>query len=141
MTLQLKSQNILYPPVPPTLDDERTLTTVSSQDTISTINTTQTERETFVPGKFDYIESISTREMLQNAWQAINQTEMWSFIAQPIERFMMSNNEKIYIISNKIAELGYDGHSGVSFGWTMRQMQIIAKHGEIKFREQYLKKH
>jgi len=140
MTSQLQSQNILYPPFPPTLDDDRTLTTVSSQDSFTTINITETEGETFVPGKFNYIDSISTREMLQNAWQAVNQTEMWPFVAQSIESFMMSTDVNIYIISNKMVELGYDGHSGFSFGWTMRQMQFIAKHGEIKFREQYLKK-
>jgi hypothetical protein len=32
-------------------------------------------------------------------------------------------------------ELGYDGHSGASFGWTMRTMQYIANHGEKKYKE------
>ena len=35
-------------------------------------------------------------------------------------------------------ELGYNGHSGYSFGWTMRQMQYIAEHGESNYMDTYL---
>jgi len=137
MTTQLQSQNILYPPVPPTFDEDGTLTTESSQQTIATINTI--ESETFITGKFDYVESTHTKEMLANAWQAINLTETWDFVRMPIESFMLSRDDKIWVITAKMKELGYYGHSGFSFGWTMRQMQFIAQHGEKKFREEYLK--
>jgi hypothetical protein len=30
-------------------------------------------------------------------------------------------------------ELGYTGHSGTSFGWTMRSMEFLAKHGKDEF--------
>ena len=36
-------------------------------------------------------------------------------------------------------ELGYDGHTGFTFGWTMRQIQSIAKQGEKKFMENWVK--
>ena len=101
------------------------------------------EREAnFVPGKFDYIkpESANYKEMLVNAYQAITQTETWDFVKQDCESFMFSNDPKIWVISNKMADLGYDGHSGSSFGCTMRDMQYIAQNGEKKFMEVYLRK-
>jgi hypothetical protein len=100
------------------------------------------EREvTFVPGKFDYIkpESSNYKAMLVNAYQAITQTETWNFVKQDCESFMFSEDPRIWVISNKMAQLGYDGHSGCSFGCTMRDMQYIAKYGEEKFMEVYLR--
>lgn len=142
MATQIGSQNILYPPVPPSLNEEGTITTVSSEETNATINSEymEIERETFVPGKFNYVDCIHTREMLANAWQAINQTEMWSFMKENIESYMLTNNKKVDIIYNKMEELGYKGHSGISFGITMRNMQYIARYGEEKFSEKYIKK-
>ena len=96
------------------------------------------EREaTFVPGKFDYIKPASSnyKTMLVNAYQAITQTETWDFVKQDCDSFMFSKDPKIDIISNKMAQLGYCGHSGSSFGCIMRDMQNIAQNGEKKFRE------
>jgi hypothetical protein len=151
MMTQLELQNILYPPSPPTLDEERSITTVSSQETIATLHTestinttltintaTTTETNSFVPGKFEYVECTHTREMLANAWQAINLTETWDFVRMPIESFMMSRDGRIWVITAKMEDLGYNGHSGCSFGWTLRQMQFIAQYGEVRFRETYL---
>ena len=90
------------------------------------------------PGKFLYINCISTRNMLQNAWTAITILELWSFMRKEQESYMFSNDPEINIISNKMSELGYDCHSGSSFGWTMRQMQYIAKYGEEKYMNNYL---
>jgi hypothetical protein len=90
--------------------------------------------DNFIPGEFKYINSKHSRNMLQNAYQAINQTETWNFVKKDIESFSFSNTTEIKLISNKMTELGYYGHSGVSFGWTMRQMQFIAKNGEEAFK-------
>jgi len=139
MTTQLVSENILFPPSPPTLDEERSINTGSSQETITTINTVITpETDTFIPGKFEYVKCAHTREMLANAWQAINLTETWDFVRMPTESFMMSRDDRIWVITAKMEELGYYGHSGNSFGWTLRQMQFIAQHGEARFRKTYL---
>jgi len=142
MTTQIVSENILFPPSPPTLDEERSVTTVSSQESIATLTTTSTinttETDSFVPGKFEYVECTHTREMLANAWQAINLTETWDFVRMPIESFMMSRDDRIWVITAKMENLGYYGHSGFSFGWTLRQMQFIAQQGEARFRETYL---
>ena len=62
-------------------------------------------------------------------------TETWNFVKQPTESFMMSNDNRIWIITAKMEELGYNGHSGCSFGWTMRQMQYIARNGEENYKK------
>ena len=90
-------------------------------------------------GEFKYISSYNDRVMMTNAWQAITLTETWDFVKQDIDSFMFCLEPQISIISKKMEELGYNGHSGSSFGWVMRNMQYIAKHSEAKFREEYLK--
>jgi hypothetical protein len=89
-------------------------------------------------GKFEYCDKRN-RDMLQNAFQAITLTETWDFVENPIESFMWSRDSRIDMISRKMSELGYNGHSGFSFGWTMRQMQSLAKNGEAEFKKYYLK--
>lgn len=87
-------------------------------------------------GKMDYIKDERSRVMLENAWQAINLTENWGFMCEStIENFMFSNDKRISIITEKMEELGYYGHSGFSFGWTMRNMQFLAKNGVEKFKK------
>jgi hypothetical protein len=54
------------------------------------------------------------------------------------ESYMFSDDKEVHRISDKISQLGYDGHSGSSFGCTMRAMQYIAKNGYDKFREEYM---
>jgi len=93
-------------------------------------------------GNMSYIpdKDSHSRIMLENAWHAITQTETWNFVAEPIESFMFSNDNMIWVITAKMEELGYKGHSGFSFGWTMRQMQYLAQNGVEKFKEGYIKK-
>lgn len=94
--------------------------------------------QVFVPGKFEYVNDWD-REMFVNAWQAITLTENWEFMKTDIESFMWSDDLRVDIISAKMVELGYNGHSGSSFGYTMRRMQYIAINGEEKFKAEYLK--
>jgi hypothetical protein len=86
-------------------------------------------------GNMDYIKEKNSREMLENAWKAINLTETWDFVAQPLESFMMSRDDRIWIITAEMEKQGYYGHSGFSFGWTLRNMQYLAQNGVEKFRE------
>jgi hypothetical protein len=108
--------NNILPPAPPSAEEEA---------------------KTFIPGRFEYIKDKHTKEMLVNAWQAITLTENWKFVAKDIDSFQMSNAPEIWIISNKMEELGYQCHSGFSFGWTMRQMQFISKKGEEEYKQLY----
>ena len=89
-------------------------------------------------GNFDYIKDKWERIMLENAWQAITQTNTWDFVRQDIESFMFSSDPRVDIISQKMEELGYNGHSGCSFGYTMRNMQWLAKNGIDKFKEKFV---
>jgi len=85
-------------------------------------------------GVMDYIKNKILREMLENAWQAINLTETWDFVEQPTYSFTLSNDKRIWIITEKMEELGYYGHSGNSFGCTMRHMHFLATNGVEKFK-------
>lgn len=91
----------------------------------------------FIPGKFLYINSEHTRDMLQNAWTAITQLELWNYMKLDTESYMFSCDPEIKLISKKMVDLGYDGHSGCSFGWTLRQMQYIARNGEEDYMNEY----
>jgi hypothetical protein len=85
-------------------------------------------------GKMEYIKNKLEREMYTNAWNAITLTNNWDFVAQNIENFAFSTDPRIYEITEKMEELGYNGHSGVSFSLTMRSMQYLVKYGEEKFK-------
>ena len=89
-------------------------------------------------GKMDYILNINDKLMMTNAWQAITQTNNWDFVAEDIDSFMFSEDPRITQISIKMKELGY-GHSGCSFGCTMRNMQYLAQKGEDKFNQLFKK--
>ena len=91
-------------------------------------------------GSYQFV-SADFRTMYTTAHAAITQLELWNFIKKdPGEGgFMFSNAEEVKLISAKIEQLGYHGHSGASFGCTMRSMQYVAKHGYEKFKEEYVK--
>ena len=103
----------------------------------SNIESEQNE-DIFIFGQFLYVDDANDKEMLQNAWTAITQLDLWYYMRRETDSFMLSRDPEINIITDKMAELGYDGHSGSSFGWTMRQMQHIAQHGEDDFMDTYI---
>lgn len=86
-------------------------------------------------GEMEYIKDPNTREMCTNAWKAITFSNNWDFVAQDIETFMLSNDPRIDEISRKMEEFGYNGHSGCSFGFTMRYMQLLVQKGEEEFKK------
>ena len=82
------------------------------------------------------IKCESSRFMLENAYQAITASEGWDFMKNFNDNqngFMFSSNPMTGKIMSKMDELGYSGHSGSSFGWTMRMMEFLAKHGREAF--------
>ena len=86
---------------------------------------------------FSFVKNSSERLILTNAYNAVNLTETWDFVSSDIESFMFSDDDRIYKITSMMKELGYDGHSGLSFGNTMRSMQYIARNGLDKFKSLY----
>ena len=99
----------------------------------------QNNVEIFVPGRFDYIECIITRDMLRNGYHAINQLELWDYMKKNTESYMWSEDKEPRRISQRMSDLGI-GHSGSSFGWTMRELQSIAVYGEETYKNTFYKK-
>ena len=86
-----------------------------------------------VPGDFTFVCDASERAMLEDAYKAITRTESWSIMANdPGEGGFMFAPLTYLDSVNKAME--YTGHSGASYGWTMRQMQYIATHGWDQYR-------
>lgn len=90
--------------------------------------------------EFNTITDEHNRFMLKNAHQAITLTEQWGFMRTFSDpSFMFSDSSAVSRIMGKMSQLGYDGHSGCSFGWTMRQMEFLAKNGKQAFLRQFHK--
>jgi hypothetical protein len=88
------------------------------------------------PVDFNTIKDESSRFMLENAYQAITASEGWDYMKNFNDNqngFMFSSNPMTGKIMSKMEELGYSGHSGSSFGWTMRCMEFLAKNGKDEF--------
>jgi len=65
--------------------------------------------------------------MIVDAVLAVHQADLWDWLATAhISSFMFSDNPSIQEINRHIK---YDGHSGVSYGWTMRVVEKLAKGG------------
>lgn len=78
-------------------------------------------------------------EMLQDMDNTITKLELWDWMKtyEPEEGkgFMFSFHPNIDLIRNNIS---YTGHSGSSYGWTMRTMELIAKKGWDNFKYERL---
>jgi len=146
-SINFKESYILPPPPPPVSPkqpDNKTLK--STQETDEEIqsrkiceNKLSLNGINLGDGKMDYIENKHDKLMFTNAWQAITQTNTWNFVGQKIESFMWSTDKRVDEISMKMEELGYNGHSGCSFGYTLRIMQYLAKNGEDEFKKLFEK--
>ena len=66
------------------------------------------------------------RFMVQDAYDTVVKLELLDEIKNlnPERGFMFTKSSVIDKISNN---LQYSGHSGCSFGWTMRQVEYLAK--------------
>jgi len=69
-------------------------------------------------------------EMLEDAYQAVSKSNRWAFLKREDvpgkNGFMFSNLPELKDIDTYME---YSGHSGSSYGWTMRNMEYIAKNG------------
>ncbi len=70
------------------------------------------------------------REMLEDAFQAVTKADAWELLKDPAipgdDGFMFTQNPSVEEISKFMK---YEGHSGASYGVTMRAMEFIAKEG------------
>jgi len=97
------------------------------------------ESEFFGNGEFEFADNWS-RPYFKSAHQAISRCELWNWLRnyEPEEGkgFMFARNvpelDKLSEEMNK--DPINDGHSGASYGCTMRNMEYIAKHGYEAFK-------
>lgn len=74
-----------------------------------------------------------TCTMLTDMHKACTRADAWDWIKTfNEESFMFSEHPKISEISR---HMEYKGHSGASFGWTMRSMELYAKLGTKAYAE------
>ena len=68
--------------------------------------------------------------MLADAHSAITKADLWGYFTMPSspgkDGFMFSTDQELVTLQKFIK---YDGHSGASYGMTMRVMELIAKMG------------
>jgi len=90
--------------------------------------------------KFAFIEDIDTREYLQSAHQAITSCELWDWLRDyNTNTFMWDRSPEVTRIREKMREDPINGnHSGSSYGWTMRQMESLAKIGYNAYKQEYM---
>lgn len=136
----MNNYNGILPPPPP--DNILSIINPSEHDTSPEnyyeLENKPEEPDKFIHGMFLYMTSDdNTRKMLQNAWLAITQLKLWDYMKRDNTSYTMSDDPEIWTITKKMEELGYEGHSGFSFGWTMRNMQYIALYGEESFMKIY----
>jgi len=87
---------------------------------------------------FNYLDDDNMRQMFETAYLAITTTESWDYMKKDVHSYMFNNDNELQRIYNKIEQLGYNGHSGASFGYIMRHMQFIAKNGIEKHKQMLL---
>jgi hypothetical protein len=91
---------------------------------------------------FEFISDRNTRQSIQNGYRTITNLELWDWLRQyqvdENRGFMFSNNSNLDRIG-KYMESQPDsvGHSGGSFGFTMRHLQFIAKNGLDEYKKAY----
>jgi len=94
---------------------------------------------------FDFIDCYMTRQCMMNGCWAMDKTHLWEWLrvyeVNPANGFMFADDHEINVISNMMDSSDAPiqiGHSGASFGITMRNLHYIAKNGFDAYKTQYL---
>ena len=94
-------------------------------------------------GDFSFVEDDDTRVMLDSMCKAVTVTENWDNLANAKSGeggFMFPSDPVIKRLTAEITKADeFKSHSGSSFGWTIRQMEFIAKNGWPVFCADYMK--
>jgi hypothetical protein len=95
---------------------------------MSNSNENMNNSNTVAEGDFSFIHCNMTSEMLDNAYKAITKHNLWNFFKteDPPENkgYMFWDSSELSKLNPELEEMG---HSGSSYGWTMRMMQKIAR--------------
>jgi hypothetical protein len=94
---------------------------------------------------FNFIDCRMTRQCIMNGCWAMNETNLWDWLrgytVEANKGFMFSKAPELNIISNKMDDQNAPvkvSHSGASFGFTMRELDFIAKNGFEAYKQFYL---
>jgi len=89
---------------------------------------------------FDFVRCQNEIEMLRAAHQAITNCELWDWLRNYQARsFMFDNSKEIKRINTEMhKDPVNNNHSGSSYGFTMRQMEYLAKNGYGEYRKSYI---
>ena len=86
-----------------------------------------------------FITDTHQKEIIDTAIRAVNNLELWNWLRDiHTESFMFSNDPNIMRVYREIEKVGYTGHSGASFGCTMRHIEFIAKNSIDAYRQRNL---
>ncbi len=93
----------------------------------------------YAAGDFTFIKDSHSKAMLEDAYNTITELALWdwmkSYTPEEGKGFMFSTHENI----TKLGSAMKTAHSGASYGWTMRNMEAIAKNGWEAFVESWKK--
>lgn len=93
----------------------------------------------YTMGDFGFLKNEQERRMLVDAFKAMQAVDgSWTYLAQrdvpeQSQGFMFSRDPLITKIGNEVDKDGTIGHSGMSYAWTMRQIEYIAKNGWAEY--------
>jgi len=96
---------------------------------------TKPNHMSYIRGDFSFMTEDHERRMVEDAFQAMEKVEgSWAYLSRPEvpekdTGFMFSRDPIVRQISEEVDKNSQIGHSGSSYGWTMRQIEFIAKHG------------
>ena len=85
----------------------------------------------YIRGDFSFITRANEREMLEDGFQAVEKVEAWEDLkTDPGEGGFMYSPAAASINRRITGAMALqDSHSGLSYGWTLRNMQYIAQNG------------
>lgn len=86
--------------------------------------------------QFLYVNNLSQREQLRDAWHAITLTNSWDFIGRSGD--LSPSDESIKDIYSILDICGSTNHSAASFANMISSMRYLALYGEKAFQQKFL---
>jgi hypothetical protein len=96
----------------------------------------------YAEGDFSFVEDGHERMMLKSMYDAVTITENWAKLrdAPTQGSFMFPKDPVVIKMTSELEKADeFKGHSGSSFGWTIRNIELIAKSGWAAFCKNYIK--
>lgn len=93
-------------------------------------------------GEFEFVKNKSTKEFLKSAHKAISLCELWDWMRiyqpPPNSGFMWEKTPELDRINQQLwKDPVNEYHSGSSYGFIMREMELIAKNGYENYKNRY----